>query len=198
MSKGWSNRSLFHSKLLPFLLQAKCGPQYLSLIATAAAEASSNQPGGQSATDGLNLFTSRTAPPRQLPPPSLLDNNIPPHQQFTPSNTSASVIPLPRYRKSASGSSTTSVAGGPPVTFSSPPAAATSAVSSIPPQREFFPGLADDSGYHLPSHHHSHHSQQIPPRYPTLMRASATRNVSSLQFLSKIGFPFPLRKVLYK
>ncbi|VDL18790.1 unnamed protein product [Hymenolepis diminuta] len=162
---------------------AKCGPQYLSLIATAAAEASSNQPGGQSTTDGLNLFTSRTAPPRQLPPPSLLDNNIPPHQQFTPSNTSASVIPLPRYRKSASGSSATSAAGGPPVTFSSPPVAATSTVSSNPPQREFFSGLADDSGYHLPPHHHSHHAQQIPPRYPTLMRASATRNLESVGLL---------------
>nr|CDS34434.1 nuclear receptor corepressor,nuclear receptor co repressor related (ncor) [Hymenolepis microstoma] len=160
----------------------KCGPQCLSFIASAAAEASSNQP-GQSATEGLNLFTSRTAPPRQAPPPSLLDSNIPPHQQFTPSNTPASAIPLPRYRKLASSSSTTGVAGGPPVTFSSPPASAISGVSSIPSQREFFSGLADDSGYHLPPHHTSYHSQQIPPRYPLLMRASATRNLESVGLL---------------
>ncbi|KAM7542293.1 hypothetical protein Aperf_G00000001935 [Anoplocephala perfoliata] len=149
---------------------AKCGPQYLSLIAATAAEASGSA--ASSTSEGLGLFASR-----EISRPSPLEGN--PSTQFSPASQA---IPLPRYRKSASSSSNPS---GPSASFSSPTlssavSASSSSVGPIP-QREFFQGLTDDSGYHL--HHHLHHSQQQPLRYPTLMRASASRNLESVGLL---------------
>lgn len=153
---------MHRSSIILFSLKAKCGPQYLSLIAATAAEASSLAT--PSTSEGLALFASR-----ETPRPSPLEGN--PSAQFS---SASQALPLPRYRKSVSGSSN---AGGPSVSFSSPPLPVSASASSIAPipQREFFQGLTDDSGYHL--HHHPHHSQQQPLRYPTLMRASASRNV---------------------
>ncbi|KAL5963662.1 Nuclear receptor corepressor 2 [Taenia solium] len=168
---------------------AKYGPQYLSLIAAAtAAEANPSSTtmatsSSAMAAEGIPLFTPRSSKPSlmdrsaQLQPLPLPTSSASTSQFApTPLHNIPQPMPLPRYRKSASGTisnaaTTAASAGHPPSSsFSSP------ALSS---QRDFFPALGDDNvsvgGFH--PHHQQYH------RYPTLMRASASRNLESVGLL---------------
>ncbi|VDM18439.1 unnamed protein product [Hydatigera taeniaeformis] len=167
---------------------AKHGPQYLSLIAAAAVEATSSPATMATstsavATEGIPLFTPRASKPSltdrsvQLQPLPLPTSSASASQfSPTPLHNIPQPMPLPRYRKSASGTisniaaTTVSVGHPPSSSFSSP------ALSS---QRDFFPVLCEDNvsvgGFH------PHHQQ--PHRYPTLMRASASRNLESVGLL---------------
>nr|CDS22928.1 nuclear receptor co repressor related ncor [Echinococcus granulosus] len=167
---------------------AKYGPQYLSLIAAAAAEATSSSSTMVTSTsavtvEGIPLFTPRTSKPSPMDrsaqlQPLPLPTSSASASQFAPAplHNIPQPMPLPRYRKSASSTisnatATAASSGHPPsFSFSSP------ALSS---QRDFFPTLGEDNapagGFH--PHHQQHH------RYPTLMRASASRNLESVGLL---------------
>ncbi|KAL5107429.1 Nuclear receptor corepressor 2 [Taenia crassiceps] len=168
---------------------AKYGPQYLSLIAAAAAAEANPSSTAMTtsspamAVEGIPLFTPRSSKPSlidrtaQLQPLPLPTSSASASQFApTPLHNIPQPIPLPRYRKSASGTisnaatNTTSTGHPPSSSFSSP------ALSS---QRDFFPALGEDNAavgsFH--PHHQQHH------RYPTLMRASASRHLESVGLL---------------